>query len=331
MRILVTGGAGFMGSWLVDELLKGGHDVISVDSLIGGYMRNVSKDCTFIKGDLRNFNLVSRITKNVDVVYHLAAYAAEGQSVFSPVAINDITTTPINNLLVCSVNNNVGKFIFTSSMAVYGAQKPPFSESLEPLPQDPYGIAKAYCERMLKVFYDAHGLRYTIIRPHNVYGPRQNIADAYRNVLGIWINRIMKNKPPFIYGDGKQTRAFSYVEDAIKALAKSGFLKKTDGEIINLGSPEVLSINEACRIVLDIMDCDLKPIHVKGRPQEVKHAFTTTEKSERMLGYENRHNFRTGVKKMAEWAADLGPQKPTYTLPLEIRRNAPAVWKDKLL
>lgn len=330
-RILVTGGAGFMGSWLVDELLERGHDVVSVDNLSGGYMRNVNKDCEFIKGDLRNLALVKRITKDVDIIYHLAAYAAEGQSVFSPIEINDINITPMNNLLVCAVNNNVGKFVFTSSMSVYGQQKPPFDESLARKPKDPYAIAKAYCEVMLEVFHEAHGLGYVTIRPHNVYGPRQNIADAYRNVLGIWINRIMKGKPPFIYGDGKQVRAFSYVKDSIKALATSGFAKRADGEIINLGSPEAISINSACEIVLEEMDSDLKPVHTKPRPQEVKYAYSTTKKSERLLGYRNDNDFRKGIREMIEWARELGPQKPTYLLPLEIEKNAPLVWREKLI
>lgn len=320
-----------MGSHLVDELLKRGHEVISVDNLLGGYKRNVNKDCKFIKGDLRNFKLVKKVTKDVDIIFHLAAYAAEGQSVFSPIEINDINITPMNNLLVASINNNVKKFVFTSSMAVYGEQKPPFDERMPRKPADPYGAGKTYCEQMLEIFSNAYGLRYTILRPHNVYGPRQNIADPYRNVLGIWINRIMRGKSPYIYGDGKQTRAFSYIEDVIPVVTNAGFYKKSDSEIINVGSDEVVTINEACKIVLELIGSKLKPLHAAERPCEVKHAYCTVEKSKRLLDYSTKHTLKEGLRKMIAWAKEIGPQKPTYTLPLEITKRAPKVWLHRLI
>jgi UDP-glucose 4-epimerase len=331
MKILVTGGAGFMGSWLVDELLNRGHKVISVDDLSGGFMRNVNKKCKFVKMDLRDTKKVFRVTKGVDIIFHLAAYAAEGQSVFSPIEINDINIKPMNNLLVGAVNNGVKKFIFTSSMAVYGDQKPPFNEKMDRKPEDPYGCGKAYCERILEIFSETYGFDYTIIRPHNVYGPRQNISDPYRNVLGIWINRIMRNKPPFIYGDGKQTRAFSYIEDVTGPLANAGFYKKANGRIINLGSDEVVTINKACKIVLSAMKSKLKPKHVEARPCEVKHAHCTVGRSKKILGYRTKHKLKQGIEKMGEWATDFGSQKPTYRLPLEITKRAPKVWRDKLI
>ena len=252
-NILVTGGAGFMGAWLVDELLTRGHTVTSIDDLSGGYMRNVNKECNFVRGDLRDTALVNKVMKGIDIVYHLAAYAAEGQSVFSPIAINDININPMNHLLVAAINNGVGRFVFTSSMAVYGNQKAPFSEDMPRLPEDPYGAGKAYCENMLEIFQAAYGLDYTIIRPHNVYGPKQNIADPFRNVLGIWINRLISNRHPIIYGSGEQVRAFSYIEESTKAIANAGFFEKAVNQIINVGSPEKVTINDACSKVLRIM------------------------------------------------------------------------------
>jgi UDP-glucose 4-epimerase len=331
MKCLVTGGAGFMGSWLVDELLKRGHSVVNIDNLSGGYERNVSPGCMFIKADLRNFKTVDKAMKGIDIIYHLAAYAAEGQSVFSPIQINDINITPMNNLLVAAINNNVKKFVFTSSMAVYGDQNPPFDEGLRRKPVDPYGAGKTYCEEMLEIFLKAYGLGYTIIRPHNVYGPRQNIADPYRNVLGIWMNRIMNGQPPLIYGDGEQTRAFSYVGDITPPLANAGFFEKADNQIINLGSDEVVSINQACGMVLEAMESDIKPKHADERPCEVKHAHCTVEKSIKLLGYKTTFTLMDGIKKMHEWAKTMGHQKPTYTLPLEIEKNAPEVWRKKLI
>jgi UDP-glucose 4-epimerase len=331
MKILVTGGAGFMGSWLVDELVDRGHNVVSVDNLLGGSKNNVNPKCTFIEMDVKNKNKVDKICKGIDVIFHLAAYAAEGQSFFSPIQINDINITSINNLLVAAVNYNIEKFIFTSSMAVYGDQEPPFREDLPRKPVDPYGCGKAYCERMLEIFSNMFGLNYTIIRPQNVYGPRQNIFDPYRNVLMIWMNRIMRNKPPLIYGDGEQMRALSYIEDVTPALANSAFLEKTNGEIINLGSDEVVTINKACQIVLESMGSKLEPVHVEKRPGEVKRSYCRIEKAKKLLGFKKMHTLREGVNKMVKWAKEIGPQEPNYALPLEIKKKAPKVWQEKLI
>lgn len=331
MKILVTGGAGFMGSWVVDELISRGHEVISIDNLLGGRRENVNAKCRFVEMDLRDRGNVEKVCEGVDVIFHLASYAAEGQSFFSPIQINEINITPMNNLLVAAINKDVERFILTSSMAVYGDQEPPFSEDMPRKPQDPYACAKTYCERMLEILSESYGFGYTIIRPHNVYGPRQNIYDPYRNVLMIWMNRIMRGKPPLIYGDGEQTRAFSYIEDVTPALAEAAFREKADGQIINLGSNEVVTVNEASRIVLEVMGSKLKPVHVEERPGEVKLAHCTTEKSERLLGYKTRHTLREGLTKMTKWARKIGPQEPIYTIPLEIKKRAPRVWKERLI
>lgn len=329
--ILVTGGAGFMGSWLVDELLERGHEVISADNLLGGSERNVNPECKFVKADLRRRNEVSSLAKGVDMIFHLAAYAAEGQSIFSPVSINDINITPMNNLLVEAVNNDVERFVFTSSMAVYGAQKPPFREDFPRNPEDPYGAAKAYCEVMLEIFSRIYRLPYVTLRPHNVYGPRQNIADPYRNVLGIWINRVLRGKPPVIYGTGEQTRAFSYIEDVTPAIANAGFAKKAQGQIINVGSDEIVSITDACKLLLETTGSRARPLHEASRPGEVKHAYCTVRKSIDLLGYRTEHSLKVGLAKMLDWARELGPQEPTYTLPLEITKKAPRIWVEKLM
>lgn len=325
MRILVTGGAGFMGSWLVDELLNRGHEVTSVDNLSGGFLRNVNPRCQFVNQDLRNE--VDYLVAGQDAIFHLAAYAAEGQSVFSPKEINDVNITPMNNLLVAAVNHGVKKFIFTSSMAVYGNRAVPFEETLEPDPEDPYGCGKAYCEKVLQTFSKVYGFEHVIIRPHNVFGPRQNIADPFRNVLGIWMNMILRGKAPYIYGNGEQIRAFSYIEDIIGPLANA-----LDAEgIINLGSPETVSINQACKIVLEAMGSDLRPVHLEPRPCEVQVAYCTTEKSTELLGYKLSTNLVEGVRKMAGWAKEFGPQEPSYRIPLEITRNAPKVWREQMI
>jgi UDP-glucose 4-epimerase len=330
LQILVTGGAGFMGSWLVDELLKRGHQVISVDSLLGGKMENVNTNCRFVKADLTDNEQVNSIFKDrVDLIFHLAAYAAEGQSIFSPISINEVNIAPMNNLLVAAINHNVKRFVFTSSMAVYGNQTPPFSEEFPRRPEDPYGAAKTYCETMLEIFGQVYGLEYVILRPHNVYGPRQNISDPYRNVLGIWINRIMRGKNPLIYGDGEQKRAFSFIEDVTPAVANAGFYSAAQAQAINVGSENPVTINQACEVLLKLAQTELKPEHVAPRPNEVKNAYCTVEKSIKLLDYKTRHPLDTGLRKMIDWAKAVGPQEPTYTLPLEITRNAPKVWVNK--
>jgi UDP-glucose 4-epimerase len=329
--ILVTGGAGFIGSWLVDELVRRGHQVISADNLLGGKERNINPDCKFVKADLRRRNEVSSVVKGVEIIFHLAAYAAEGQSIFSPISINEINIAPMNNLLVEAVNNEVERFVFTSSMAVYGNQTPPFNEDLPRRPEDPYGAAKSYCETVLEIFARTYDFEYVILRPHNVYGPRQNVADPYRNVLGIWINRIMRGKPPLIYGDGEQTRAFSYIEDVSAPIANSGFFDEARGQTINIGSNEITRVKDACKIVLELTGSNLTPQYENTRPAEVKHAYSTVDKSMKVLGYKTNHTLREGLVRMIEWARKLGPEEPTYTFPLEITKKAPRVWVEKLM
>jgi UDP-glucose 4-epimerase len=330
-RVLVTGGAGFIGSWLVDNLVDRGHEVVSADNLLGGKKENVNPDCEFVKADLVRRQEVKPLVKGVDLIYHLAAYAAEGQSIYSPISINEINVMPMNNLLVEAVNNDVGRFVFTSSMAVYGKQKSPFDEKLPRKPEDPYGAAKTYCETMLEIFSNIFKFEHVILRPHNVYGPRQNIADPYRNVLGIWINRIMRGRPPIIYGDGKQTRAFSYVDDVAPAIANAGFGPKAEGHIINVGSEEAVAVGKACGILLGIMGSEFKPQYESARPGDVKHAFCTLKKSIDLLGYKTRHRLEDGLSKMVQWARQVGPQEPTYSLPLEITKGAPRIWVEKAM
>jgi len=325
----VTGGAGFMGSWLVDELIDRGHEVVSVDNLLGGSEANINPDSKFVKVDLRRYDDVKPLVKGVDIIFHLAAYAAEGQSIFSPVAINEINIAPMNHLLVEAVNNDVERFIFTSSMAAYGCQNPPFSEDLPLRPEDPYGAAKVYCENMLEIFSRTYGFDHVILRPHNVYGPRQNIADPFRNVLGIWINRVLRGKPPIIYGDGDQTRAFSFIEDVTPAIANAGFYHKANGQAINIGSDEVTSVGDACKLLLGTMESGMRPLYVPARPGEVKHAYSTVQKSIELLDYNTKHTLKEGLPKMVDWAKSYGPQEPTYKLPLEITKKAPRVWVEK--
>ena len=275
MNILITGVAGLIGSRLSSWIIENtGHKVVGVDNLSGGYIENIDNRIEFHNLDLmEDFEKIDDLFRknNFDIVYHLAAYAAEGLSPFIRVFNYRNNLLASANLINNSIKYNVERFIFTSSMAVYGnQQEPPFSEDLSPSPIDPYGIAKYSVEQDLKVGLQQHGLKYTIIRPHNVYGKNQNIWDRYRNVLGIWMYQIMNNQQPTIFGDGQQTRAFSYIDDVLEPMWLASQSEKCIGETINLGGIKNYSINEAAEIVIKVTGTDLKPIHLEER-HEAKH------------------------------------------------------------
>ncbi|MBI5176498.1 NAD-dependent epimerase/dehydratase family protein [Candidatus Micrarchaeota archaeon] len=341
MRILVTGAAGFMGSHLVDALVAAGHEVHGVDDLSGGYMRNVNPKSHFAKLDLRERAATAEYVGRVrpEVVFHLAADATEGRSQFTPVQCTERNYLAYLNTLVPAIRTGaLKKMVLTSSMSVYGAQKPPFSEEMPRLPEDVYGISKAAMERSTEILSEVHGFEYVIIRPHNVYGPQQNLADPYRNVIGIFINRLLNGKPFFIYGDGEQKRAFSYIDDFTPYIVKAGLNDSANGEIFNIGPVEETSINQLGQVVLEqffkTRDWDKKfaPKHLPPRPKEVKEAFCTVGKAERMLGYKTTVHLEEGVGRMIEWARAIGPQKPVYLDDLEIvNGQVPSTWKEKLI
>jgi len=327
MKVLVTGGAGFIGSHVADWLINEGHEVVIIDDLSGGLRENVNPKAEFIQGSICNKKLVDESMNGVKIVYHLAAYAAEGLSHF--IRRYNYMNNLIGsiNLINAAIKNKVDCFLFTSSMAVYGKGNPPFKEEDIPKPEDPYGIAKYCVEQELKIAHKMFGLNYIIIRPHNVYGERQYLGDPYRNVIGIFMNRIMQGKPPLIYGDGEQTRAFSYIGDVAPCIAKAPFIKRAYGEIINLGAAKPCSINQLAEEVLRAMGSNIKPIHVKER-FEVKHAYCTIDKSERILDYKDKTFLQEGLKRMAEWAKSVGPMQPTVWESYEIEENLPDFWKN---
>src|SRR5579872_6737662 len=220
---LVTGGAGFMGSHVADHLLRAGHDVVVLDDLSGGFRENVPDGATFVKGSVLDYSLVDNLfaRHSFDYVYHLAAYAAEGLSHFIKRFNYSNNLVGSVNLINAAVNAGVKRFVFTSSIAVYGAGQNPMSENQIPIPEDPYGIAKLSVEHELRVSHAMFGLDYVIFRPHNVYGERQNIGDRYRNVVGIFMNQLIKGEPMTLFGDGTQQRAFSHIDDVAPVIASS--------------------------------------------------------------------------------------------------------------
>jgi len=329
MRILITGIAGLLGSRLADWIVenKPEIEVIGIDDLSGGYRENVNPKVEFWKHNLVDSELDSIFKNGVDYVFHFAAYAAEGLSPF-------IRTYNYNNNLVATariVNNcikyDVKRLVFTSTLAVYGhGYGGVFDETQRPSPIDPYGVAKYACEMDIQIAGEQHGLDWCIIRPHNVYGRKQNIWDKYRNVLGIWMYQYLNGEPMTIFGDGTQTRAFSCIDDIVEPLWKAAIEPKASKEIINLGGIKEYTISEANQILKDIFQGDVTVSYKEAR-HEVKHSVPTYDKSFDILGFEHKTELREGLKDMWEWAKQQ-PKRSRFVWPsYELDKGIYEFWK----
>lgn len=323
-----------MASHLAEHLANEGHEVYGIDNESIGIASNVPKNIKYAKIDMRWQGAMQSLIEECkpELVYHLACWAHEGLSQFMPILITENNYNAFLNLIVPAINNGMKRIVVCSSMSVYGAQKPPFDEKMTTAPEDIYAVAKNAMERATEVLADVHGFDYTIIRPHNVYGPKQMLHDPYRNVVGIFINRILNDKPPIIYGDGTQTRAFSYIDDVTPYLARAGFLDETKGEIINIGPTEEYSVNTLAQTVLEAFSSPLTPQYFPDRPREVKHAYCTNDKAKRLLGYETKTTLKDGVQKMVDWAKTIGPKEFVYLDELELTGDkVPETWKNRLM
>ena len=331
--ILITGIAGLIGSrfskWVLDNT---DYRIVGIDDLSGGYLENVDSRCTFYNIDLASSQKdVYRIFENhnIEVIYHFAAYAAEGLSPFIRKFNYENNLISSTNLINAAIKYGTKRFVFTSSMAVYGSKnKLPFSEDQIPNPIDPYGIAKYAVELDLKCAYEQHGLKYTIIRPHNVYGVGQNIWDKYRNVLGIWMYQILNQKNPTIFGDGSQVRAFSYVDDAIAPMWKASQSENCIGQIINLGGIKEYTISEACNILINVTGLNIDPVYLEPR-HETKYAWSTWDKSVKLLDFKHKIDLEEGLSKMWEWAKKQ-PNRERFIWPkYELNKGIYDYWKTK--
>lgn len=334
MKILVTGVAGFMASHLAEYLANEGHEVYGIDNESIGIKDNVPSNIKYAKIDMRNADDMKSLIEECrpELIYHLAAWAHEGLSQFMPRLITENNYNAFLNLITPAINNGMRRIVVCSSMSVYGGQKPPFPEELKTEPEDVYAVAKDAMEKTTAILADVHGFDYTIIRPHNVYGPKQMLHDPYRNVAGIFINRILNGRPPIIYGDGEQTRAFSYIDDVTPYIAKAGFIDEAKGEIINIGPTEEYTVNKLADTILKAFGSDLKPEHFPDRPREVKHAFCTNDKAIKLLGYKTTTTLEDGIAKYVEWAKLQGPKQFVYLEELELTgKNIPETWQKKLM
>ena len=325
---LVTGGAGFIGAHIARELLAMGEKVVILDDLSGGFIENIPEGAEFVEGSILDVELVNNLFKkhSFTYVYHLAAYAAEGLSHFIKRFNYNNNLIGSINLINASINFNVKCFVFTSSIAVYGANQLPMTEELTPEPEDPYGVSKYAVELELRCANRMFGLDYVVFRPHNVYGEYQNVGDKYRNVIGIFMNQIMQKKPLTIFGDGKQTRAFSYIKEISPIIAKAPWNPKAYGEVFNVGADTAYSVNELVEEVCRVFDVEPNVNHLEAR-NEVVNAYSSHEKVKKFFPESRKYTLREGLELMAAWAKEHGPRESKKFGNIEIERNLPASWR----
>ncbi|HXU62573.1 MAG TPA: NAD-dependent epimerase/dehydratase family protein [Polyangia bacterium] len=325
----MTGAAGLIGSHVVDGLLARGHQVVALDDLSGGWRGNVDARATFVPGSILDVELIGRLfdEHRFAYVFHLAAYAAEGLSHFIKRFNYQNNLIGSVNLINASINHPVRCFVFASSIAVYGHGAPPVTEETPPAPADPYGIGKWAVEQELRVSRQVFGLRSIVFRPHNVYGERQNIGDRYRNVVGIFMNQILRGEPLTIFGDGTQTRAFSHVSDVAPVMVEAIERPEAYDETFNIGADRSCSVNQLGEIVSRAMGVAFRPAYLPAR-FEAAHAQASHAKARALLQYRDAVRLEDGVSAMAAWAKQVGPREGPRFGALEIERNLPPAWRE---
>ena len=331
MNVLITGVAGLLGSRLADWILENDPDVtvIGIDNFSGGYVENINSRVKFYKLDLVRDSISDLFQKyDIGYVFHFAAYAAEGLSPFIRAFNYDNNLKSTARIVNQCIKHDVKRLIFTSSMAVYGhGEDQAFDEKQIPSPIDPYGVAKYACEMDIKIAGEQHGLDWCIIRPHNVYGAKQNIWDKYRNVLGIWMYQHLNGKPMTIYGSGNQTRAFSYIDDSLEPLWNAAIEPRASKQIINLGGIHSVSILESNNILKNVIGCTENTVFFEER-HEVMHAVSTYQKSIDILGFKHETDLEDGLMKMWEWAK-VQPMRNQFVWPtFELNKGLYSFWKN---
>ena len=327
-KVLVTGAAGFIGSHVCAQLLQRGCRVVGLDDLSGGFRDHVPDGVTFIEGSINDGPLVEKLFRenNFEHVFHLAAYAAEGLSHF--IKHFNYTNNLLGsvNLINAAVNTGVKCFVFTSSIAVYGRNQLPMHEGLVPQPEDPYGIAKYAVELDLHEAREMFGLNFIIFRPHNVYGENQNIGDRYRNVIGIFMNQIMTGKAMSVFGDGQQTRAFSYIDDVAPIIAESVWRPAAYNDVFNVGADQPYTVLALAETVAREMGVAPKIDFLPAR-SEVQHAYSSHEKVQKKFGDLIKNiPLEDGVKRMAAWARKVGAREGKPFGHIEVPKNMPPSW-----
>jgi UDP-glucose 4-epimerase len=308
-KVLVSGGAGFIGSHIVDRLLAEDYQVVVLDNLSSGNLKNIpylkNKNLSLLQDDIRNFEAVKKALRGVDAVFHEAGLVSVILSVQDPIFCNDVNVTGTLNLLKASVDLGVKRFVFASSAAVYGENPLPLKkEDMHTFPSNPYGISKLVGENYARVFHKLYGLETVCLRYFNVYGPRQsfNIEHAYGGVITLFLNRLLKNLPPIIYGDGEQSRDFVFVQDIIEANMLALNSKNASGGVFNVGSGISTSINRIAQILKALLKKDIKNICENPKPGDVRHGFADISKAKETLNYVPKHPLEEGLKSLVEWS-----------------------------
>jgi UDP-glucose 4-epimerase len=331
-KILITGVAGLLGSRLADWIIKNKpeYQVVGIDDLSGGFEENINTKVDFWQMDLVNHPIENCFEVNkFDYVFHFAAYAAEGLSPFIRTFNYDNNLKVTARIVNECIKHDVKRLVFTSTLAVYGhGDEGIFNETQQQAPIDPYGVAKYACEMDIQIAEEQHGLDYCIIRPHNVYGVKQNIWDKYRNVLGIWMFQHLNGMPMTIFGDGEQSRAFSYIDDILEPLWNAALLPQASKQIINLGGIEETTINEANKMLCKVIGEDIEVEHLEAR-HEVKHSIPTFQKSIDILGFKHTTTLYGGLQEMWSWAKKQ-PMRERFVWPsYELEKGIYSFWKNK--
>jgi len=324
---LVTGAAGFIGSHVARHRLAAGDKVIALDDLSGGFERNIPEGAVFVKGSITDHALIDRLFDQYkfSYVFHLAAYAAEGLSHFIKRFNYMNNLIGSINLINASVNHDVRSFVFTSSIAVYGSGQSPMSEEMKPEPEDPYGIAKFAVEQELEVTHRMFGLDYVIFRPHNVYGEGQNIADRYRNVVGIFMNQLLTGQPMTVFGDGEQQRAFTHIDDVAPVISRAVEVPAARNQVFNVGADVPCTVNHLAQVIADALGAPCKIKNLAPR-DEVKVAFSDHGKSDRVFGKGKKVPLEQGIAAMARWVREHGARESSVFSGIEIEKNMPPSW-----
>jgi UDP-glucose 4-epimerase len=333
MKVFITGIAGFLGSHLAKRMIALGHEVAGNDSLIGGYIDNVPPGVEFFNVDCCNIDDMKSALKGAEIVYHTAATAHEGLSIFSPSFITRNIFEATVATVSAAVQNKVKRFVYCSSMARYGNQEYPFKETQKPQPVDPYGIAKVASEDVLKCIAELNDMEWVVAIPHNIVGPGQNYEDPYRNVMSIMINRVLQGKPPIIYGDGSQMRCFSYIDDCIYCLEKLGLDPSIKNDTFNIGpDEEFVTIETLAKLIIKELKFDGEPIYIPARPKEIKFATCDSTKARQVLGYSTNTTLDQAVKYAIEYIQTRGSKPFKYEYPLEIiNKYTPKTWSERLM
>lgn len=343
MNIAITGVAGLIGSWIAEKLLEQGHKVIGFDNMFGGYYSSLvclsNKDENFRVQyvDVSNYknlqNIVAELKyNNIDVIYHCAAIAPEGYSVFSPSIISNSVFMGSTVMGTAAIQAGVKRFINCSSMSRYGDQKGPFYEWMETKPVDPYALSKVAAEQQLAMLGLMHDMEVVHTIPHNVIGPRQKFNDPYRNVVSIMTNLMLQGRQPIIYGDGSQTRCFSMIQDDVQIYLNLLDCEIKHGEAFNIGPDDrEISILDLANLIADIIGFDLSPIFEEARPHEVMHPICSSDKIRERFGFSSKITLEDGIKSIVDYIKKEGPKPFDYHIPLEItnKENIPKTWKDK--